>query len=86
MRVYTRRAAEGRREAKRVGREVRQGLRVDLGPGEGLEARLLEEKFITKESNQYGGCWGHNGGCHCTPTLLVFIQFSIDRNKHIIVF
>ncbi len=46
---------------KEVGREAGQGLQVGLDPGEGLEAsgrstRLLEEKFITGEFNQYGGC------------------------------
>ncbi len=45
----------------RVGREVGQDFQVNLGPGDGLEARgrstrLLEEKFITREFNQYGGC------------------------------
>ncbi len=49
-----------RRMEGRVGREVGQDLQVDLGPGDGLEARgrstrLLEEKFITRELNQYYG-------------------------------
>ncbi len=50
-----------RRMEKRVGREVGQDLQVDLDPGEGLKARgrpkrLLEEKLITRELNQYSGC------------------------------
>ncbi len=41
--------------------EAGQDLQVALDPGEGLEAggrstKLLEEKFITRELNQYGGC------------------------------
>ncbi len=49
-----------RRMENEVGREARQDLHLGLGPGEGLEARgrstrLLEEKFITREFNQYGG-------------------------------
>ncbi len=49
-----------RRIEGRVGREVGQDLQVDLGPGDGLEAggrstRLFEEKFITRELNQYYG-------------------------------
>ncbi len=51
----------------RVGREVGQDFHVDLGPGDGLEARgrstkLLEEEFSTRELNQYGGC-------HSTPVI-----------------
>ncbi len=46
-----------RRMEKEVGREAGQDLQV----GKGLEAggrstKLLEEKFITREFNQYGGC------------------------------
>ncbi len=46
---------------KEVGWEAGLGLQVGLDLGEGLEARgrstrLLEEKFITREFNQYGGC------------------------------
>ncbi len=53
------------RMERRVGREVGQYFQVDLGPGDGLEARgkstrLLEEKIITRELNQFGGC-------HSTP-------------------
>ncbi len=45
----------------RVGREAWQDPPVDLGPGDGLKARgrstgLLEEEFIARELNQYGGC------------------------------
>ncbi len=44
-----------------VEQEAGQGLQVGLDPGERLEAegrsrKLLEEKFITRELNQYGGC------------------------------
>ncbi len=46
---------------RRVGREVGRDLQEDLGAGDGLEARgrstrLLEEEFIIRELNQYGGC------------------------------
>ncbi len=46
---------------KEVGREAGQDLQVGLDPGEELETggrstKLLEEKCITKEFNQYGGC------------------------------
>ncbi len=55
-----------------VGREAGQDLQVVLDPGEGLEAdgrstKLLEEKFITREFNQYGGCYGQYGGCYMSP-------------------
>ncbi len=58
-----------RRMEKRVGRKVGQDLQVDFGPGDGMEARgrstrFLEEEFITRELNQYGGCKGQYGGCH----------------------
>ncbi len=41
-----------------VGGEVGQDLQADRGPRDGLEARgrLLEEKFIIRELNQYGVC------------------------------
>ncbi len=44
-----------------VGRKAGQDLQIGLDPGEGLETggrftKLLEEKFITREFNQYGGC------------------------------
>ncbi len=44
-----------------VGREAGQDLQIGLDPGEGLEAggrstKLLEEIFIPRELNQYGGC------------------------------
>ncbi len=50
-----------RRMEGRVGREVWQDPPVDLGPRDGLKARgrptgLLEEEFITRGLNQYGGC------------------------------
>ncbi len=50
-----------RRKEKEVKREAGQDLQVGHDPGEGLEAggrstKLLEEKFITRELNQYGGC------------------------------
>ncbi len=50
-----------RRMDGRVEREAGQDVQVDLGPGDGLAARgrstsLLEEEFITRELNQYGGC------------------------------
>ncbi len=50
-----------RRMEKEVEREAGQDLQIGLDPGEGLEAgsrstKLLEEKFITREFNQYGGC------------------------------
>ncbi len=46
-----------RRLEKRVGREVGQDLQVDLGPGaRGRSPRMLEEKLITRELYQYGGC------------------------------
>ncbi len=46
---------------KEVEREAGYDLQIGLDPGEGLEAgrrstKLLEEKFITREFNQYGGC------------------------------
>ncbi len=46
---------------KEVRRGAAQDLQVGLDPGERLEAggrstKLLEEKFITREFNQYGGC------------------------------
>ncbi len=46
---------------KEVEREAGHDLQIGLDPGEGLEAggrstKLLEEKFITRELNQYGGC------------------------------
>ncbi len=46
---------------RRVGREVGQDLHIDLFPGDVLDARgrsirLLEEYFISRELNQYGGC------------------------------
>ncbi len=48
-----------RRMEKGVEWEAGQDLHVGLDPGEGLEAgdrskKLLEEKFITRELNQYG--------------------------------
>ncbi len=47
---------------KRGGREEGQDLQAGLGSGEGLAERgrskgLLERKFITRELNQYGGCY-----------------------------
>ncbi len=50
-----------RRMEQEVEREAGQGFQAGLDPGEGLEARgrstrLLEDKFITSEFNQYGGC------------------------------
>ncbi len=46
---------------KEVERGAGQDLQIDLDPREGLEAgsrptKLLEEKLITREFNQYGGC------------------------------
>ncbi len=35
---------------KRVGREVGQGLQVDLGPGDGLEARSLVGVLAGRET------------------------------------
>ncbi len=65
------RGVVNRRMEGRVGREVGQDLQVDLGPRDGLETkgrptRLLEEKFITRELNQYGGYEAQYGGCHST--------------------
>ncbi len=47
-----------KRRTKGIEWETGQDLQVGLDPEEGLEAggRLLEEKFITRELNQYGGC------------------------------
>ncbi len=50
-----------RRTAKGIEWETGQDRQVGLDPEEGLEAggrstKLLEEKFITRELNQYGGC------------------------------
>ncbi len=50
-----------RRMEKEVEREAGQDLQIGLDPGEGLEAggrstRLIEEKFSTREFNQYDGC------------------------------
>ncbi len=63
VRGYTRRGGRRtkRRMEGRVGGEVGQDLPADLGPRDGLEARgrstrLLEEKFIIWELNQYGVC------------------------------
>ncbi len=50
-----------RRMQKEAERGTGQNHQIGLDPGEGLEAggrstKLLEEKFITREFNQYGGC------------------------------
>ncbi len=50
-----------RRTEKGIEWETGQDRQVCLDPKEGLEAggrstKLLEEKFITRELNQYGGC------------------------------
>ncbi len=50
-----------RRMQKEVEREAGQDLQIGLDSGEGLETggrstKLLDEKFITREFNQYGGC------------------------------
>ncbi len=50
-----------RRMEKEVEREAGQDLQIGRDPGEGLNAggrstKSLEEKFITREFNQYGGC------------------------------
>ncbi len=62
VRVYTRRDVVRQQMERRVGREVGQDLHIDLFPGDVLEARgrsirLLEEYFIARELNQYGGCY-----------------------------
>ncbi len=49
-----------RRMENEVEREAGQDPQIGLYPGEGLEAggrstKLLEEKFITREFNQYDG-------------------------------
>ncbi len=61
VRVYTRRDVVRQQMERRVGREVGQDLQIDLFPGDVLDARgrsirLLEEYFIARELNQYGGC------------------------------
>ncbi len=50
-----------RRMEREVEQEAEQDLQVGLDSGEELEAggrstKLLQEKFITSELNQYGGC------------------------------
>ncbi len=50
-----------RRTEKGIEWETGQDRQVGLDPKEGLDTggrstKLLEEKFITRELNQYGGC------------------------------